>query len=262
MGCFSSGIDISSEMTFTRAGVRFDVQRIESNPFSHFIFKKSGCTPGVGERIFVFIDGDGNSWIDRGRVSDDPTPQIPIALDLLAAEDSCGIYLARPCTFGLAATDPSCDPVVWTLDRYSEGVIESLEGALLEVAPPDRGLVLVGYSGGGLLAAHLANRIPRVQGIITLGANLDLGAWVEHHGYVSSIVSRSPAAPFPMRPGLVQLHVFGARDRVSPASISLDFLQRDQRSSELILESANHTCCWVREWPLIRERYMQQTAPR
>ncbi|MCH7870040.1 MAG: alpha/beta hydrolase, partial [Myxococcales bacterium] len=191
-------------------------------------------------------------------MSDDPTPQNPIALDLLAAEDSCGIYLARPCSFGLAAADPSCEPLVWTLDRYSERVIESLEGALLEVAPRDRGLVLVGYSGGGLLAAHLANRISRVQGIITLGANLDLGAWVEHHGYLSSIVSRSPAAPFPMRGDLAQLHVFGARDRVSPASISLSFLQRDPRSSELVLESADHTCCWVREWPLIRERFLRQ----
>ena len=244
-------------MTFTRAGVRFDVQRIESNPFSHFIFKKIGCTPGVGERIFVFIDGDGNSWIDRGRVSDDPTPQIPIALDLLAADESCGIYLARPCTFGLASTDPGCEPVVWTLDRYSARVIESLEGALLQVAPRDRALVLVGYSGGGLLATHLANRIPSVEGVITLAANLDLEAWVEHHGYVSSMFARSEVAPFPMRANLAQLHVVGARDRVSPASLVLDFLQRDERANELVLEDADHICCWVREWPVIRERILR-----
>ena len=244
-------------MQFARGGVRFDVRRVESNPFFHFVFKKTGCTPSASDRIFGFIDGDGNSWIERGRASEDPTPQIPVALDLLAAEDSCGIYLARPCTFGLASTDPSCEPLVWTLDRYSERVIESLEGALLLVAPSDRTLVLVGYSGGGLLATHLANRISRVEGVITLAANLDLEAWIEHHGYISSIVSRSPASPFPLRAGLVQLHVFGGRDRVSPASISLNFLQRDPRSSELVLKNADHSCCWVDEWPQIRERLLR-----
>ena len=190
-------------------------------------------------------------------MSDDPTPQIPIALDLLAADEACGIYLARPCTFGLASTDPGCEPVVWTLDRYSERVIRSLEGALLQVAPKDRALVLVGYSGGGLLATHLANRNPSVEGVITLAANLDLAAWVEHHGYVSSIVARSEGAPFPMRANLTQLHVVGARDRVSPAKIALDFLHRDERSHELLLEGADHTCCWIREWPLIRERFLR-----
>ncbi len=48
--------------------------------------------------------------------------------DLLAADAGCGIHLARPCTYGLARADPHCNPVVWTLDRYSPAVIESLRG--------------------------------------------------------------------------------------------------------------------------------------
>ena len=47
-----------------------------------------------------------------------------------------------------------------------------------------REVTFVGYSGGGVLAVLIAERLDNVAGVITVGANLDTDAWTEHHGYL------------------------------------------------------------------------------
>ena len=60
-------------------------------------------------------------------------------------------------------------------------------------------------------------------------------------------------SPFPLREDIVQLHVFGGEDRVSPAAIGSNALRNDARAGQLLIEAADHVCCWVREWSRIRE---------
>lgn len=255
MACapFSSGEENKS---IAYRGLRLERQRVESGVFAHYTFAKSGCRAAEGATP-VFLDGDGSSWIRAGVVSEDPTPGDPIALDLLIADPACGLYVSRPCTFGLARSDPRCNPAVWTVDRYSEQAVASLASVLDRIVPAGRPIVLVGYSGGGLLASHLANRIPAVSGVITLAANLDLAAWVAHHGYAPELVARSLPSPFPIRDGVVSLHVFGALDAISPASLSTAVLGR--KSEILVLDAIDHACCWPREWPRIRAAFQQRT---
>jgi hypothetical protein len=250
---FASG---EENMPIAYRGIRLERQRVESAVFAHYTFAKSGCAPDPEQAVPVFLDGDGNSWIRAGVVSEDPTPGDPIALDLLIADEACGLYVSRPCTFGLARSDPRCNPSVWTVDRYSEQAVASLATVLKRVVPAGRPIVLVGYSGGGLLASHLANRLPAVSGVITLAANLDLAAWVAHHGYAPEIVARSLPSPFPIREGVVSLHVFGALDAISPASLSTAVLGRE--SEILVLDAIDHACCWPREWPRIRAAFQQR----
>jgi pimeloyl-ACP methyl ester carboxylesterase len=176
-------------------------------------------------------------------------------------DESCGIYISRPCSFGLARLDPSCDPAVWTVDRYSRETVESILSAIESEVAEERSIVLVGFSGGGLLASHVAQRLDRAEALVTLGANLDLEAWVGYHGYTREILSRTPASPFPLRTDLVQLHVVGERDAVAPPAMSLALLGVYQADGELaevlILPDVDHTCCWLREWPGIRETLQQ-----
>ena len=243
-------------MPIAYRGIPLERRRVESALFAHYAFAKSDCRAADGA-ILVFLDGDGESWIRAGVVSEDPTPGEPIALELLIADEACGRYVSRPCTFGLARSDPQCNPSVWTLDRYSERAVASLASVLEQVVPEGRPIVLVGYSGGGLLASHLANRVPAVTGVITLAANLDLAAWVAHHGYAPEIVARSPPSPFPIREGVVALHVFGALDAISPASLATAVLGGE--SGIVVLDAVDHACCWAREWPRIRAAFQQRT---
>ncbi|MGD8869030.1 MAG: hypothetical protein PVI01_15480 [Gemmatimonadales bacterium] len=247
----------STGQVFAGDGTRLERRTVGPAPFLHVVFSKANCSQADGVATFVFLDGDGDSWIRGGRVSEDPTPAEPIALDLMVHEPSCGLYVSRPCTFGLAAQDSLCEPAVWTLDRYSAAVVDSLTYSIDHLLPPDRPIVLVGWSGGGLIASHIANRIPRVEAIVTLGANLDLEGWVDLHGYTRRLLERSLPTPFPLRKGLIAVHVLGSADDVSPPSLTLALLG-EHADETMILEGADHRCCWVREWPRIRKVVQQR----
>jgi pimeloyl-ACP methyl ester carboxylesterase len=129
---------------------------------------------------------------------------------------------------------------------------------LNQVVPSGRSILLVGFSGGGLIASHLADRMPAARGLITLGANLDLAAWVNHHGYTEVLIARSLPSPFPLRADLTELHVFGARDAITPASLSKAILDAEAHATILELEDVDHTCCWLAEWPRIRSVFQQR----
>jgi pimeloyl-ACP methyl ester carboxylesterase len=236
-------------------GIWLERRLVRTPFFAHYAFAKSGCAGGSEQAIPVFLEGDGNSWIRDGVVSEDPTPADPIALDLLVADQECGLYVSRPCTFGMAAVDARCGPSVWTLDRYSSDVVESLASVVEQVVPAGRPILLVGYSGGGLLASHLANRLRSVSGLITVAANLDLPVWVAHHHFAPELVARSLPSPFPIRKGVVALHVFGDRDAIAPVSLATGVLAGDS----LVLAGIDHTCCWPREWPRIRAAFQQRS---
>ncbi|MDT9126857.1 alpha/beta hydrolase, partial [Escherichia coli] len=57
------------------------------------------------------------------------------------------VYLARPCQF---VSGPACTSAVWTIRRYAEEVVQSLDQALdhLKTRYNNRDFELIGYSGG------------------------------------------------------------------------------------------------------------------
>jgi pimeloyl-ACP methyl ester carboxylesterase len=239
----------------THEASAFERRVVDSRSFSHVVFSRRGCAASPTEPFPVFLDGDGTSWIRDGRVPADPTPRVSVALDLLTADAGCGVVVSRPCTFGLAATDPRCEPAVWTVGRYAEDVIEDLALAIDLVAPADRSILLVGHSGGGLLATHIAARLDRVEGLITLGANLDVEAWSAHHGYTKALAASTPPLPFPLDSRVAQLHVFGGRDATAPIGLAAEALARDPRAGVLVLPSADHVCCWIDTWADVRDAF-------
>lgn len=254
VGCrFADSSHTKDERGLVSSATRLERHFVQSSPFGHFVFSKALCVES--EPTFVFIEGDGRSWIRGGRVSEDPSPTRAIALELVEAEPSCALAVSRPCTFGLAASDPACEPAVWTLRRYSEDAIRSVVSVIEREVPSDRRIVVVGVSGGGLIAAHVAARVPRVAGLVTLGANLDLSAWLDRHGYTREILGYSPPLEFPLRPGLVVLHVVGEADEVVPPQLTAELVERNGDGVILSLPGADHTCCWGDSWPKIRDRF-------
>ena len=70
--------------------------------------------PGDGDRLVVYIEGDGLAWINRGQISEDPTPTDPVALRLAARDDAASVlYLARPCQFVTGSEARNCAPRYW-----------------------------------------------------------------------------------------------------------------------------------------------------
>jgi pimeloyl-ACP methyl ester carboxylesterase len=181
------------------------------------------------------------------RPSADPDPLRAVALELAAAQQAT--LLGRPCYHG-HARDPDCRSELWTSGRYSEPVVASMAAALRQVIAnhPLRPVVLVGYSGGGALALLVADRVAEVRAVVTLAANLDLGAWTRYHGYQPLVGSLDPLAARALRPGC-EIHVAAARDAIVPPSLVAAGAARRNGAVLRIEPGADHACCWRSRWP-------------
>ncbi|HVS75519.1 MAG TPA: hypothetical protein VHE11_01205 [Steroidobacteraceae bacterium] len=200
--------------------------------------------------LIVFIDGDGSPWIDGGRrIAADPTPRMPLALDLALETPGSVLYLGRPCYFALQRR-PACSPALWTSRRYSPEVVASLVAAVSRYAAARRfrGVLLVGYSGGGTLAALMARRLPDAVGLVTIAGNLDPRAWTRWHGYLPLTGSLDPALE-PPPSGLPQWHLLGTSDSNVPYRVVERYFARVPSARIRRYPGFGHVCCWVRIWP-------------
>jgi pimeloyl-ACP methyl ester carboxylesterase len=215
---------------------------------------------GASDLLTVYIEGDGLAFLDRATVSDDPTPLDPLALRLaLAAPQRPAAWLARPCQYALPDHARNCGPAMWTSRRYAPEVVESLDRAIdtLKSAAGARRLVLVGYSGGGVMAALLAARRTDVAGFVTVAANLDLGYWVQRDQLAPLTGSLDPATFADRLAAVPQVHFVGGRDRVVGADVVRAYVARLPATSRaVVVEIADydHRCCWGDNWPALLAR--------
>lgn len=78
---------------------------------------------------------------------------------------------------------------------------------------------LIGYSGGGVLAALIAARRTDVRRIVTVAANLDLAVWTRTLGVDAMRNSLDPAREADRIEAIPQYHLAGASDEAVPPSV-------------------------------------------
>ncbi|MBP7566346.1 MAG: alpha/beta hydrolase [Burkholderiaceae bacterium] len=203
--------------------------------------------------LAVFIEGDGLAWLDARTPSADPTPLEPVALGMALAEPHRpAAWLARPCQYDDTASS-RCTPRDWTDARWSPEIVEAL-GVALDRLRDDAGaqrLVLVGYSGGGALAALLAARRGDVARLVTVAAVLDGMAWTRLHGLTPLAGSIDPATAAQALAAMPQWHFVGADDAVTGLAAVRPFMARLPADSPVTLRvqpGFDHACCWARDW--------------
>ncbi len=209
---------------------------------------------GPGQALIVYIEGDGRAWRSRRRVSADPSPRDPMALELAVRDPAPRVvYLARPCQYTTAETGRGCAPTYWAHRRFSPEVVEAM-GEAIDRSKREAGasqVHLVGYSGGGVVAALLAARRGDVASLVTVAAPLDLAAWTAHHDLTWLDGSLDPAADAVGIEAVPQVHLAGAEDRIVPPLVIERFARRRlpglPRSVEIV-EGFTHRCCWRRDW--------------
>ncbi|MEW8027038.1 MAG: alpha/beta fold hydrolase, partial [Candidatus Thiodiazotropha sp.] len=169
----------------------FQKTEIMGSDFVHAIFHNGKL--GTASTLHVYLGGDGTPWIGGFIKAGDPTPRKPIALKLMAKDESPSLFLGRPCYHGYSNRHP-CTPDYWTSARYSEEVIDSMSRALRRLLNDYRheNLHLLGFSGGGSLAMLMAERFPETRSIVTVAGNLDIESWADLHGYDPLEGSRNP----------------------------------------------------------------------
>lgn len=209
--------------------------------------------PGRGQAtLTVYIEGDGRAWINPWQPSTDPTPIDPIGLRLAAADPASPLlYLARPCQY--LASD-ACHKSLWTSARLSTEVVDLYQQLIDDAMrrTESERVGLVGYSGGGALAALIAERRRDVAWLVTIAADLDLAEWVRLQSIEPLSGSIDPADSAATIKELRQSHFVGADDRVVPPAVPEAFVRRMPRpnAARVIVEPGfDHECCWAAAWP-------------
>jgi pimeloyl-ACP methyl ester carboxylesterase len=129
----------------------------------------------------------------------------------------------------------------------TSGALDALRGHFAA-----KELVLVGYSGGGAVAALAAAQRQDVARLITLAGNLDHPLWTREHRLTPLSGSLNPADLAPALAGIPQWHFSGGRDRVIPPAIAASFAARSPANPRLHLKlepEFDHHCCWTTAWP-------------
>ena len=225
-------------------------QKLQGDGFELLVYRNRNTRPD--KVLHVYLEGDGTPWITRSRVAEDPTSRNPLALRLMALDPAPALYLTRPC-YNDSAQAHSCNPWLWTSGRYSETVVASMASALRNLIEAEavKGIVLIGYSGGGVLAWLLAQRVPEVRTLVTIAANLDIDRWTDRHGYSRLTSSLNPAAGPTMRQGIEQWHLVGNTDTNVPPEIIGALSKQLGPEARVLRLPSDHHCCWLRLWPQI-----------
>lgn len=202
--------------------------------------------------VVVYIEGDGLAWASRSRPAMDPTPPDPVGLRLAAADTAPNvIHLARPCQYVRSAT---CDTGLWTGRRFSPEVIQAISTAIDKLILPGQQVHLVGYSGGGGVAALVAARRPDVLTLRTVAGNLDHEALTRYHRVSAMEGSLNPRDVAGQLARLPQIHYVGMRDEVVPPLVAESYLRATNEArcvSVVQIDNAAHADGWAAVWPSV-----------
>lgn len=226
-------------------------------PAGRFVRMYLKAPPGHAEALTVYIEGDGARWRAANLPPADPTPENPLSLRLAILDPGPAVaYIGRPCQYLDEDALADCDPALWTRGRYSEPALKMMSDALdaLVHTTGARQLTLIGHSGGGAMAALLAEQRKDVACLASVASPLDIAAWTEAIG-VSPL--RTSINPFDGAARLLkvpQVHFTGAKDDVVPPETIARFLRAVPQAREVRIEKFDHDCCWVDEWVKLRAR--------
>ncbi len=147
----------------------------------------------------------------------------------------------------------SCRQAYWTNQRFASEVIEAMDRAvdILKQRFGALRITLIGYSGGGAIAALLASRRGDVARLITVAGNLDHLAWTAFHR-VSPLTGSLNPVDFRTSLGQIpQWHFSGREDRVVPSFLLENFVEGMSNTRVKIIPEYDHYCCWARDWPYL-----------
>lgn len=238
---------VDTARTIAKAGKLAPV----SYPTGTFTLAGFVRNPEASQPLVVYVEGDGFAWVSRTQPSVDPTPRDPLGLKLAAVDGSANVlYLARPCQY-VGADSPGCDTSMWTNRRFAEEAIAATNRAIDMAVRPGQKIHLVGYSGGGAVAALVAARRNDVVTLRTVAGNLDHAALSRLHGVSPMTGSLNAADVAAALSNLPQLHLVGGRDKVVPAQIAQSYATRQgaSRCTRVVsVDGADHEEGWVDAW--------------
>lgn len=230
----------------------FSLQRYPTRSFLLTAYEH--LPPIPTQVVHLYIEGDGNSWKTKYRLSDNPTPKQPLALKLAILDPhSHVVYVSRPCQYTPHDLDPKCSAKYWSSHRYAPEVIQATNDVLDQIKEKvkNTNFVLIGFSGGASVAALVASERQDVLGLITVAGDLNHDALNQYHQTSPLEGSLNPTKIAPQLKNLPQHHWNGSSDRIVPTWVAEDFAKKVNNPACVevhTLKGASHHKGWEKHW--------------
>lgn len=205
--------------------------------------------------VTVYVESDGAPWRMPDEPPYDPTPHKPMVLNMAIADASEAVaYLGRPCQYLAPEELAGCDPALWMRSRFSEDAVAATNAAVSRIKNGYGAseVNLVGYSGGGAMAALVAARRRDVGCLVTIAAPLDTDAWTAALKVSPLDSSLNPADVALKLAAVRQTHFRGRKDELVPPATSQRFLSQVPRAQVIDKQQYDHQCCWGDDWQELR----------
>lgn len=187
----------------------------------------------INKPLYIYIEGDGQAWISKHKLSKNPTPHDPLTLKLASLDKRPNvIYIARPCQFTPLYLDLNCHSKYWSTARYSEPVIEAVNEVINYfinsdyISNKNKEIHLIGYSGGATVAGIIASQRPDVKSLITIAGNLDHDTVSDFHN-TSKLKESLNLINFTKELSHIpQKHYIGENDQIIPIYVIKNFVNK------------------------------------
>ncbi len=219
------------------------------------------------QKLVIYIEGDGRSWIKKQILSKNPTPPYALALRLAIQDprnnqpDTAVAYLARPCQFTQhKLTSENCSTKYWSSDRFSELVIDNINQAI-DILKANLGLglndklELIGYSGGAAIVVLVAARRNDVEIIRTVAGDLNHEMMTAYHRTTPLPNCLNPINFTDKLNNIKQIHYIGSTDKIVPKIVTENFLKRCEKNLNstfsqvtMVQINATHQKGWEEQW--------------
>ena len=230
------------------------LNQINQNEFSQAIYQNdldifSLQRINNSNSVIIYIEGDGLSWIDRFTPSSDPTPVDPLAFKLAKLDQNPNvIYLGRPCQY---VKNNQCRKEIWTKLQYSKLVMSQYEEILKEVLKNHSEVHLIGYSGGSVIAMHLASiEGLNIKSVRTIAGNIDPNKFTNLLNLSSYQTSINLDQIDDKIKSIPQIHYYGNKDKVIPKEIYSNYHDQYFNNSciKITEVNASHNRGWEEFW--------------
>ncbi len=229
----------------------FTVQKFQTSFFTLYGLLRPAKEEN--KTLHVYIEGDGLAWVTRTQPSVNPTPTDNVT-PMLARNDKSNaavLYLARPCQYLEINDKKQCQQKYWTSHRLASEVTSSLDEAITEAKKRVNAqeIVIVGYSGGGGVAALIASKRDDVKFLGSVAGLLDHRAWTKGHKVSPLKGSLNPADIAHKVKDIKQLHLTSTSDDIIKPFMQENYCQKlaDTNACRQV-KGIEHNGAWYRVW--------------
>jgi predicted esterase len=253
----SSGCTMASRSITSLHDPYFSPETIPTEiPLKTQLHQSNTTTP-----LWIVIEGDGYAWKSASLPSSNPTPHDPVGWRLATSLHADNVlYLARPCQYLSEEELKACSVSDWTDGRFAQKWVSMMNDAISQIKMRYgyTEIILVGYSGGGTMAALIAIRRTDVRLLMSVASPLDVSAWSAYHHISPLTRSLDPKNEITQLSTLPQIHIVGQKDSVVPSFLIHDFVGHyaSQKKVRIVEVEAEHTMLLPLDLVEIRKSFL------